>query len=252
MKRIVSLLAVVLVVGVVTTAQADLIAYTSFEEPSTGLQYTDTGDAGTDHALASNSGEMVVNYTSTGGELGFSSYYTNTRGDVGLTDGDYVGVTTYTPTTSTSYTDGTQGFEMQDADGMMTLTLDTVDLTGYTDTSVSLDLFVAETGWESTSSAFDIIQAYLTMNDGTVIDLLNTTGSDIDDLGIEGYWMTLTEDLSGYTSATLSISLDSNAATEAIYVDNIAFEGSPVPVPAAIWLLGSGLLGLIGIRRRNA
>jgi hypothetical protein len=25
-----------------------------------------------------------------------------------------------------------------------------------------------------------------------------------------------------------------------------------VPVPAAVWLLGSGLLGLIGIRRRNA
>lgn len=27
---------------------------------------------------------------------------------------------------------------------------------------------------------------------------------------------------------------------------------APVPVPAAAWLLGSGLLGLIGIRRRNA
>jgi hypothetical protein len=27
---------------------------------------------------------------------------------------------------------------------------------------------------------------------------------------------------------------------------------STVPVPAAVWLLGSGLLGLVGIRRRNA
>ena len=26
---------------------------------------------------------------------------------------------------------------------------------------------------------------------------------------------------------------------------------SPVPVPAAVWLLGSGLLGLVGMRRRN-
>jgi len=25
-----------------------------------------------------------------------------------------------------------------------------------------------------------------------------------------------------------------------------------VPIPAAVWLLGSGLLGLIGVRRRNA
>jgi hypothetical protein len=27
---------------------------------------------------------------------------------------------------------------------------------------------------------------------------------------------------------------------------------APVPVPAAAWLLGSGVLGLIGLRRRNA
>jgi hypothetical protein len=26
---------------------------------------------------------------------------------------------------------------------------------------------------------------------------------------------------------------------------------NPVPVPAAVWLLGSGLIGLIGIRRRR-
>jgi hypothetical protein len=29
-------------------------------------------------------------------------------------------------------------------------------------------------------------------------------------------------------------------------------QGNPVPVPAAVWLLGSGLIGLIGIRRRQA
>ncbi len=29
-------------------------------------------------------------------------------------------------------------------------------------------------------------------------------------------------------------------------------EASPVPVPAAVWLLGSGLAGLIGIRRRRS
>ena len=25
----------------------------------------------------------------------------------------------------------------------------------------------------------------------------------------------------------------------------------PTPIPAAVWLLGTGLLGLVGIRRRN-
>jgi hypothetical protein len=27
---------------------------------------------------------------------------------------------------------------------------------------------------------------------------------------------------------------------------------TPTPIPAAAWLLGSGLMGLVGIRRRNA
>lgn len=34
--------------------------------------------------------------------------------------------------------------------------------------------------------------------------------------------------------------------------DVAAMPASPVPVPAAAWLLGSGLLGLIGVARRNA
>ena len=38
----------------------------------------------------------------------------------------------------------------------------------------------------------------------------------------------------------------------AFEADNIAIgkDPSPVPIPAAVWLLGSGLLGLVGIRRR--
>ena len=33
-------------------------------------------------------------------------------------------------------------------------------------------------------------------------------------------------------------------------VTGYASNGSPVPIPAAAWLLGSGLFGLIGVRRR--
>jgi hypothetical protein len=29
------------------------------------------------------------------------------------------------------------------------------------------------------------------------------------------------------------------------------FGANPVPVPAAVWLLGSGLIGLVGLRRRK-
>jgi hypothetical protein len=33
---------------------------------------------------------------------------------------------------------------------------------------------------------------------------------------------------------------------------NLTITNSPVPVPGALWLLGSGLLGLVGLRRKNA
>ncbi len=31
---------------------------------------------------------------------------------------------------------------------------------------------------------------------------------------------------------------------------NVPNSPSPVPIPAAVWLLGSGLIGLVGMRRR--
>jgi hypothetical protein len=33
-------------------------------------------------------------------------------------------------------------------------------------------------------------------------------------------------------------------------MDSLNGAQSPVPVPAALWLLGSGFIGLIGLRRR--
>ena len=38
---------------------------------------------------------------------------------------------------------------------------------------------------------------------------------------------------------------------EAAITDKLERELNPVPVPAAVWLFGSGLLGLVGIARRK-
>ena len=51
------------------------MAGTSFEQASTGSQYTDTGDAGEDHALVNNAGQADVNFTAANGEMGFTSYF---------------------------------------------------------------------------------------------------------------------------------------------------------------------------------
>lgn len=241
MRKLVSLLVVVGLFAA-TSSLAATIAYTSFEEPVTGSIYIDLGDPNVDHALVNHAGEAPVNYTSIGGEIGFTSYYYNTRGDVGLTDGDYVGVTAYTGDVA-AFTDGVQGFEFSDCDGYMVTTFDTVAITSpYA--SVSLDVFIKETGWETAPA--DLARVWVEVDGGVELDILNTAGADIDDLLIEGFWMNLGVDLSGYTTATLHVGLDSNAATENMYVDNIVF--TDVPEPASLGLLALGALALI--RRR--
>ena len=202
-----------------------VVAYTSFEEPTAvGGQYTDTGDASVDHALADNADEPWVNWTGTN-ELGFSSYYYNTRNDVGLTDGDYVGVTNYTGTVG-SFPDGSNGFQQSDCDGAMETTIETFSYCSSLD-SLTVDYYVKETGWESD----DEIRIWVVVDGGTEIDILNTSGSDIDDLGIEGSWITGKVDLSGYTEVTLKLYLDSNSSNEALYFDNIKiYSEQPCPV----------------------
>ena len=58
-----------------------------------------------------------------------------------------------------------------------------------------------------------------------------------------------TADFVGFTSTT---PITSVAFTEAGYgMDIVQFEATtPVPIPAAIYLIGSGLIGLIGIKRK--
>jgi len=196
---------------------AQTIAYTSFEEAiATGTQYKDLGDASSDHPLINNSGEPDVNHTSTGGELGFSSHYYNTRNGVGLTDGDYVGVTDYAATVG-SFTDGSKGFQMSDIDGFMVTSLDTVDVSNYASVNISLDYYVNEEGYESD----DLIHIWIVADDDSETDLLNTQGSDIDDLDIEGRWITLEARVTGQSKIVLKLGLDCNAGFEAVYFDNI-------------------------------
>ncbi len=223
------------------TASAGNIASTSFENAFVGNQYADTGDAAVDHDLINNAGQSWVDFTADATEMGYNAYYRNTRGSVGLTDGDWVGASSFTGTVG-SFTDGVQGYQMSDADGTMGLAFDTVNFAGAW--NVSIDLYVQTTGWE----ADDSIRLWVEVDGGTTIDLLNTIGTDVNDLGIEGAWMNLTLDLGAYTTATLYAELESNSGSEAIYLDNVAFR--TIPTPGTFALLGLG--GLAGARRRRA
>ncbi len=70
--------------------------------------------------------------------------------------------------------------------------------------------------------------------DGGEVDLLNTTGQDIDNLGIEDQWITYTLDLDGYDSAELHVSLASNSGSETLYIDNISFSQGNSPMAALL------------------
>ena len=72
-------------------------------------------------------------------------------------------------------------------------------------------------------------------------------------------------DFSGLTTAnagtvtSMEIQVSSNGAPKTDYafissdVNSIQFSNqvAPVPVPAAVWLFGTGLIGLIGVRRKK-
>ena len=209
------------------------IAGTSFEEPSIfTVQYIDTGDATMAHDLVNNPDEPNVDYTSTGGEIGFNARYEpyDTPGD-GLTDGDFVGVTDFAPTGNDPYTDGEQGYQISDSDGNFILEFDEVNLTGVTDPTLTLDYFIAESGYEgdgtANESGSDRLRIYVKdLTNGTEFDILDTTGSDINDLGIEGAWISGSAPVLPNTTVQLVIEARVNASAEAFFFDNLQIGGT--------------------------
>ena len=232
MKKITLLAA--LFIGVASFAQVETIASTSFEEEVivegvNDEQYVDTGDASVAHDLVNNPLQTPVDQSG-GTELGVDARYEpyDNPSD-GLTDGDFVGVTNFTPTSEDPYTDGIQGYQMSDADGNMIIEFDTVDLTASVSNALHMDYFIATTGWEGdgteNNSGNDRIKIYVRdLTNGTDLTILDTEGSDINDLLIEGAWTTATLNLPP-ADVQLVVELRCNSGSEAIFLDNIIFEG---------------------------
>jgi len=205
------------------TASADMLYSQSFENTDwLGGKYYDTGDAAVDHWLTNNAGEAAVN-----GD-GFNAWYGNTRDSVGLTDGDYVGVTSYG---SQGFYDGDQGYQMSDTDGMMSLFFDDYG----SDVNFSVAIYIASTGYES--------------DDSLSIEYGNTVIASFGELELEGSagtWMLI--EGSG-VSGQLSVNFDSNSGSEAVFIDAVNIWTGDVPAPGALALLG--LAGIASRRRRR-
>ena len=115
---------------------------------------------------------------------------------------------------------------MSDVDGISTLILDPVDAE-----IVQFDLYVQQklTNWcECKLETSDSISVWYEGQLGGFDPC--TTGTDIDTAhaGLLGTWTTFSANLTGSGVGSLKFSLESNAATEAIYVDNVTFSGGTV------------------------
>ena len=196
-----------------------VIAHTSFEDPFTisSVKYTDTGDDSVDRYLWNNLNQPHVSHNqSSGSEMGFSLYY-ESNGGVGLTDGDYFGTVNYTGTVG-NFTDGNNGYQMSDVDGVTTLILDSVNAE-----YVNFDMFLQDTSYE-TSTPIDYL-VILFNGTNSQVQILNTTGYDIDGdfQSYLGNWTSVVTDISSAGAGTLEVTFSSNAATESLFLDNIEF-----------------------------
>jgi hypothetical protein len=209
------------------TASADLLYGTSFEDVNDlGGKYFDLGDAATDHWLSNNAGQAAVN------GLGFDAWYgAFDPAGVGLTDGDYVGVTNYGP----GGYEGDQSYQMSDIDGNMEL-----HFNGYEGSAsmVSLAIFIADTGYEAADN-FSIHWGADPIN-GPLYSLVDTELEDA-----AGVWLFLEFDVSALGAGHLHVRGASNSGSEAYYIDSVSVYGN-VPAPGAL-----ALLGIAGLARRR-
>jgi len=122
-------------------------------------------------------------------------------------------------------------------------TMNVTDISGaslaLTD-AASLGLDASLGGVLDVNGDFKVLLNALLMNTGTSFSYNNGSGFVTCSTGDWCHALKVYDNLNGKSpSSTLYTSYDN------------AFYSSPVPVPAAVWLFGSGLVGLIGVARRR-
>lgn len=134
-----------------------------------------------------------------------------------------------------------------------TTTFAAVDLAGWMEATVSVDIQVGNTGYE----AGDFLRVYMT-NGTQNIELFDETGNSstdgLDNLATAGFLTYSAEIPFGWQSVSLVITSSSNstAAAERYDFDNVRITAVAIPEPSSALLVGVaiGLLAVSGVRRR--
>lgn len=207
------------------TPPGKMIKGTSFEEVAVGddsAKYTRNGENNEDGDLVNGTNPPFVDFISTGNEIGFNSEFVAvpniSTSSLGFSS-ERIGVTTALEDVQ-PFPDGTQAFHMEDADGAIRITFDTVDVpVGQENSGVSFQYFFRSTSWESKDGI--IAYANITTDSGSeVVEIIHRLGSDANE--VEGVWNTANSGfLKGVRSYELVIEIQSGHDSEDIYIDNV-------------------------------
>lgn len=141
-------------------------------------------------------------------------------------------------------------FEFNDGDGRLDLVFETVNVASYTGVTLGLKYWINNTTYESDD--FFTVKLSDGLGTATVLNYgeLDLEGNVSPDDGTNN-WKMLLVNVSALglgNNLTLTVSVDTNASTENVFVDDVLFSGTPVPEPTSLALLALG--GLIAARRR--
>ena len=208
---------------------AKTIRGTSFEEvaiASTEAVYTRNGDNDETLDLINGENPPFVDFTAAGtsadDEIGFNSEYVAvpeiSSSSLGFSE-ERIGIYSLFEDYE-AYPDGDQGFHMEDVDGMIRITFDTVNVpSGQEKSGISFNAFFGDTTWE----ALDGMYAYVnvTTDSGSeFIELVNLFDDDIE--AIAGVWQEFnTGFLTGVRTYQLVIEGYNGATSESIDIDNV-------------------------------
>ena len=98
--------------------------------------------------------------------------------------------------------------------------------------TISIDFFISETGYEgdgtSNTSGSDRLRIYVKdITQSVEYDLFDTTGNDINNLGVEGVWNTATITIPNSPNINIQVIIEArnNSGSEAFYFDNLNIDG---------------------------
>lgn len=120
-----------------------------------------------------------------------------------------------------------------------------IDVSGYKDITLTTGVAVVDS-----AGGYEYAAILLKADDWTVSREW-TSWVDEDYTNEAASW-DITNFLEGASSFKVGFWLYAESGSYGYFgADNIEVTGNPVPIPGAVWLLGSGLIGLVGLGRRK-